>query len=53
LYERGKSSTNGGSGYGIGLAFVNVITEWHGGNVTIKKSPSLKGASISIFLVCE
>ncbi|WOH38026.1 ATP-binding protein [Thalassotalea fonticola] len=50
LYERGKSSKNGGSGYGIGLAFVNVITEWHGGNVTIKKSALLNGACISVFL---
>lgn len=50
LYERGKSSKNVGSGYGIGLAFINIITEWHGGHVQISKSSSLGGASISIFI---
>jgi len=50
LYERGKSANNVGSGYGIGLAFVNVITEWHGGHVIINQSTPLNGASISMFL---
>jgi len=50
LYERGKSANNVGSGYGIGLAFVNVITEWHGGHVIISQSTALNGASISVFL---
>jgi len=50
LYERGKSATNAGSGYGIGLAFVNVISEWHGGHVIISQSTALNGASISVFL---
>ncbi|PKI13233.1 sensor histidine kinase [Colwellia sp. 12G3] len=50
LYERGKSANNVGSGYGIGLAFVNVITEWHGGHVFISQSTPLNGASISVFL---
>jgi signal transduction histidine kinase len=48
LYERGKSANNVGSGYGIGLAFVNVITEWHGGHVIINQSTPLNGASISV-----
>lgn len=50
LYERGKSSKNIGSGYGIGLAFVNVIAEWHGGEVKISQSKSLGGASVSIII---
>lgn len=50
LYERGKPSKKVTSGYGIGLAFVNIIAEWHGGNVEINRSKQLNGASISIFL---
>lgn len=50
LYERGKTSESKGSGYGIGLAFVNVIAEWHHGFVTIEPSSLLNGAAVSIHL---
>jgi len=50
LYERGQSSKNIGSGYGIGLAFVNVIAEWHGAEVLINQSITLGGACVCIIL---
>ncbi|TPH14569.1 sensor histidine kinase [Litorilituus lipolyticus] len=50
LYERGKPSKIVSSGYGIGLAFVNVILEWHGGNVSISQSVLLNGACVSLFI---
>ena len=39
-----------GANRGIGLAFVNVITEWHGGEVKISQSKNLGGASVSIII---
>lgn len=50
LYERGKAAASQGSGYGIGLAFVNVIAQWHEGFVTIKPSKLLSGAAVAIYL---
>jgi len=35
-------------GYGLGLAIVSRIAQWHGANITIDRSMSLGGASIAV-----
>lgn len=50
LYQRGKTETNKGSGYGLGLAFVRIICDWHHGELIIERSDKLKGAKLTLKL---
>lgn len=50
LYQRGKTESNSGSGYGLGLAFVQVICGWHKGELVIERSDRLNGAKVMLQL---
>ena len=49
-FIRGKNSEQKVKGYGMGLAIVKRIVEWHHGNISIDNSASLKGAQFSVTL---
>ena len=49
-FIRGKITENKVKGYGMGLAIVKRIVEWHHGEITIKSSPELHGAQFSVTL---
>ena len=49
-FIRGKITENKVKGYGMGLAIVKRIVEWHHGEITIKNSPELHGAQFSVTL---
>ncbi|ALO34230.1 histidine kinase [Colwellia sp. MT41] len=49
-FIRGQGSEKKVKGYGMGLAIVKRIVEWHHGNITIDNSASLHGAQFSITL---
>ena len=47
-FTRGESSKPSKSGYGMGLAIVNRIAQWHKAELSIHTSPTLGGAEIAI-----
>ncbi|WP_057830809.1 ATP-binding protein [Colwellia sp. TT2012] len=49
-FIRGQGSDKKVKGYGMGLAIVKRIVEWHHGNISIDNSASLNGAQFSITL---
>jgi len=49
-FIRGKSTENKVKGYGMGLAIVKRIVEWHHGDIVIEQSPELNGAQFTITL---
>ncbi|NQZ26727.1 MAG: GHKL domain-containing protein [Colwellia sp.] len=49
-FIRGENSEKKVKGYGMGLAIVKRIVEWHHGNIRIDNSVSLKGAQFSVTL---
>jgi two-component system OmpR family sensor kinase len=49
-FIRGKSSEQKVKGYGMGLAIVKRVVEWHHGNIRIDNSASLSGAQFSVTL---
>lgn len=49
-FVRGKHAVDKTKGYGMGLAIVQRIIEWHNGELVIARSQSLKGAEITIKL---
>jgi two-component system OmpR family sensor kinase len=49
-FIRGKDSEQKIKGYGMGLAIVKRITEWHQGSLIIENSQELAGAKITITL---
>ena len=49
-FIRGKGSEQKVKGYGMGLAIVKRIVEWHHGNITIDNSPTLAGAQFCVTL---
>ena len=49
-FIRGNGSEQKVKGYGMGLAIVKRIVEWHHGNISIDNSASLKGAQFSVTL---
>ncbi|GAC21387.1 sensor histidine kinase [Paraglaciecola arctica] len=49
-FVRGKHATDKTKGYGMGLAIVQRIIEWHDGELVITRSQKLKGAEIIIKL---
>lgn len=49
-FIRGKSTEQKVKGYGMGLAIVKRIVEWHHGNIVIDNSPQLSGAQFTISL---
>jgi len=49
-FIRGESREHKVKGYGMGLAIVKRIVEWHHGNINIDNSPSLSGAQFSVTL---
>lgn len=49
-FIRGHNTEKKVKGYGMGLAIVKRIVEWHHGEITIKNSPELHGAQFSVTL---
>jgi two-component system, OmpR family, sensor kinase len=49
-FVRGKTSGKNVQGYGMGLAIVQRIVEWHKGELSLGKSIVLGGAQVSIYL---
>jgi two-component system OmpR family sensor kinase len=49
-FVRGKDAADKAKGYGMGLAIVERIVEWHEGELIIARSTQLKGAEITIKL---
>ncbi len=49
-FIRGKDSEQKVKGYGMGLAIVKRIVEWHQGSITIGESASLSGAKFTVSL---
>jgi two-component system OmpR family sensor kinase len=49
-FIRGQSTENKVKGYGMGLAIVKRIVEWHHGEIIIENSPELHGAQFSVTL---
>lgn len=49
-FIRGESTENKVKGYGMGLAIVKRIVEWHHGELIIEHSPELGGAQFSVTL---
>ena len=49
-FIRGESTEQKVKGYGMGLAIVKRIVEWHHGELVIESSPELQGAQFSITL---
>ncbi|KGJ96944.1 ATP-binding protein [Colwellia psychrerythraea] len=49
-FIRGNGNEKKVKGYGMGLAIVKRIVEWHHGNITIDNSESLTGAQFSVTL---
>lgn len=49
-FIRGQGSEQKVKGYGMGLAIVKRIVEWHHGNISIDNSASLTGAQFSVTL---
>ncbi|MDP2562926.1 ATP-binding protein [Psychrobium sp. 1_MG-2023] len=47
-FIRGNGSEQQVKGYGMGLAIVKRILEWHQGDITISQDPVLQGAKISV-----
>ena len=49
-FIRGQATDNKVKGYGMGLAIVKRIVEWHHGDIVIGHSPALQGALFSVTL---
>jgi len=49
-FIRGESSEQKVKGYGMGLAIVKRIVEWHHGDIAIDNSPDLAGAEFTVNL---
>jgi two-component system OmpR family sensor kinase len=49
-FIRGEGTENKVKGYGMGLAIVKRIVEWHHGDLTIENCPKLKGAQFIVTL---
>ena len=52
-FIRGTETKDKIKGYGMGLAIVNRILQWHQGEITISNSAKLKGAEFTIELPCS
>lgn len=52
LFKPFVRGTMQGQGYGLGLAIVQRIADWHGGKVVYEQSKSLQGARFSVGLQC-
>ena len=49
-FVRGKHAVDKSKGYGMGLAIVKRIVEWHKGQLLLARSAELKGAEVTIIL---
>jgi len=49
-FIRGKNTEQKVKGYGMGLAIVKRIVEWHHGDIAIDNSPNLSGAQFTVTL---